>query len=441
MPIAATSGPRFASCFNIRQNWEHLARRPDFRQPVVDGVRAIAVLWVVVLHMFWFQSRFFPAQVHAIFSGPATAWIGTGALGVDLFFVISGFLIGSILFGEFSTSGGIVLPRFYVRRFLRLIPVYVVVMGLGVYFMSGHNVRNFWANVLYINNFLPISRQYVGWCWSLAIEEQFYLIFPAFVLLFMGLGRGRLRFLVGLMGLSVVIRFSVLHATGLAQPFHITADDPHFGPYFDTIYDKPWMRYGGLLAGATGAYLNTFHAGRVQQFFSRTGRVTAIAIACLLVMAHIAYTPPSSDFIRRIPQLAREIWFAVDRDVFSLATIFLILAAIHTPRLFGGGLRRFLSWKGFFPVAQISYSLYMVHEMVFYWLFPRLVPVLKPRLGVDATLYVDAALGVVIALAMACTLYVLVERPSMRMRSHPAVLRFIERLRRSDKADAISQGV
>lgn len=421
--------PRFASLFNIRENAPHLIHRPEHQEPVVDGVRAIAVLWVVMLHMFWFQSWLFPAQVHAIFSNLATGWLSNGALGVDLFFVISGFLIGSILFGEFSKTGGIVFSRFYVRRFMRLIPVYGVVMLLGLYFLDGKNFGHAWANILYINNFLPIKEQYMGWCWSLAIEEQFYLIFPAFILLFMALRKGRLRILVALMGLSLVIRFSVTHAVGIAPPFRITPDNPHFDTLFDVLYDKPWMRFGGLLAGATGAYLSTFHAGKIKRFFSRTRLVTGIAAVCLAVMACIAYTPSTSAMFLHMPHTARELWWAVFRDVFSLATIFLILAAIHTPRLFGGWLRRFLSWKGFYPIAQVSYSLYMIHEMIFTWLFPKLAPILKPRIGIPGTIAVDAATGIVIALVLAGTLYTLVERPCMRMRSHPLILRMIERLR------------
>ncbi len=114
--------------------------------------------------------------------------------------MISGFLIGSILFGEFRKTGGIAFSRFHVRRFLRLIPVYAVVMLLGPCFLDGNHFEHAWANVLYINNFLPINEQYVGWRWLLAIEDQFYLIFAFVNLLFMGMGRGRLRYLVALKG-------------------------------------------------------------------------------------------------------------------------------------------------------------------------------------------------------------------------------------------------
>lgn len=428
--------PRFASLFNVKDNWGHLTRRPNAQEPVVDGVRAIAVLWVVVLHLFFFHGLIFPDQVKAVFSDPATAWMVNGMLGVDLFFVISGFLIGSILFGEFAKSNGIVFSRFYVRRFLRLIPVYAAVMLLGLYFLhqipgfpKWMNAGNMWANIFYINNFLPISKQYLGWCWSLAIEEQFYLLFPACILLFMGLGKGRLRILVALMGLSVAIRFTVVHVSGIVPPYRFAELSQPWDAWFDIIYDKPWTRFGGLLAGATGAYLNIFFAPQLKRFFSRTKLVTAISVVCLAVIAHIAYTGVGSVFFDRIPYLARELWWACHRDAFSLATIFLILGAIHTPNLFGGWLRRFLSWKASYPIAQISYSTYMVHEMIFLWLFPKLAPVFAPRFGPDPTIAIDSAIGLILVFTLACTLYVLIERPCMRMRSHPATLQLIELVR------------
>lgn len=426
----------FASYFNISHNWTHLARRPQFQQPVIDGVRAIAVLWVVVLHVFFFHLWIFPEQATYMFTNPVTGWLVNGFLGVDLFFVISGFLIGSILFGEFKESGGIVFSRFYVRRFLRLIPVYTVVMALGLYFLheipgmpKWLNAENFWANILYVNDFLPVAKQYLAWCWSLAIEEQFYLLLPACILLFMGFGKGRLRILAVLMGLSLVIRYTVIHVSGIVPPYRSVALSPEWDRWFDVVYDKPWMRFGGLLAGATGAYLNTFFAERLKSFFANTARVTMISIVCLAVMVHIAYTSMGSVFFDRIPFLARELWWTCVHDAFSLSAIFLILAAMHTPRLFGGMLARFLSWKGFYPIAQISYSVYLVHEMIFMWLFPRLAPVLAPRFGPFRAMAAAGTIALVMVFGLASLLFVIIERPCMRMRSHPAILGLINFLR------------
>jgi peptidoglycan/LPS O-acetylase OafA/YrhL len=113
---------------------------------------------------------------------------------------------------------------------------------------------------------------------------------------------------------------------------------------------------------------------------------------------------------------------------FSLATMFLILAAMHCPALFGGALRRFLSWKGFYPIAQLSYSTYLVHEMFFVWLFPKTSPLLIPHFGNYGSMAVNAVLGVIPALMIAASLYVWVERPCMRLRSHPSVLKLTDSL-------------
>ena len=432
--------------FDLRQNWQHLTNRPAHQEPVIDGVRALAISWVVLLHMVFFQFANFPAQVTAIFFHPATAWIKNGTLGVDFFFVISGFLMGSILFGEFKPSGKLEVTRFYVRRFLRLIPVYVVVMALGLFFLHGvpgkpvwYNAENSWANLLYVNNFVSIGQQYMGWCWSLAIEEQFYLLLPACIFLFMGLGKGQLRFLVGLMVLSVAIQYTVIHFSGIVHPLKLTQGTPAWIAYFDTIYDKPWMRFGGLLAGVAGAFLTCYHEPRVKRFFARTSLVTVLCAGCFLIIVVVGVTSSAAEFFNRLPFLARELWGACFRDAFSLATMFLILAAIHCPALFGGSLRRLLSWKGFYPIAQLSYSIYLVHEMFFMWLFPKTSPLLIPYFGNYGSMAVNAVIGITLTLGSASSLYVSIERPCMRIRTHPAVLNLINFFKRPKPALAAEQ--
>ena len=98
------------------------------------------------------------------------------------------------------------------------------------------NVDNMWANLLYVNNFLPINRQYMGWCWSLAIEEQFYLILPGFILVVMRAGRSPCAILGGLMLLAGVIRWIVIDRHGFIPPFLDTAEHAIVGrPLHDRV--------------------------------------------------------------------------------------------------------------------------------------------------------------------------------------------------------------
>ena len=109
--------------------------------------------------------------------------------------------------------------------------------------------------------------------------------------------------------------------------------------------------------------------------------------------------------------------------------MFLILAAIHASGVLGRQIRRVLSWQVLFPVAASSYSLYLVHEMVMLWLFPKTAALLGPSLGPYGTMSAAAALSLVMSFGLATILYLFVEQPSMRARGLPLVRRLTERRR------------
>ena len=430
------AGPRAnIRLFDLRRNWKALTERPAFHDPVVDGIRAIAILWVMSYHLVLFHLGSFTAEAIGIATARWTQWTSRGDMGVDLFFVISGYLIGTILLSEYRKSGTLQIKRFYIRRFLRLIPVYTVAMVAGLYFVHNipreallmefppfMNANNMWANFLYVNNFLPINRQYMGWCWSLAIEEQFYLILPGFILVVMRAGKP-LRVLGGLMLLAGIIRWIVIDRHGFIPPF---LDLPNMQSWVDRFtieYQNLYTRYGALLAGFIGAYLMVFHRERVARFFARTSLVNVLAIASAAIIIPTAYFAMSSPLFNVMPVAARKIYYSHHRDVFAVGVMFLVLAAIHSAGFVGQGLRRMLSWRALFPVAQISYSLYLVHEMFMLWLFPKTAALFGPALGAYTTMAVAGGIALVMSFAGATMLYLFVERPSMLARELPVVRR------------------
>ncbi len=157
--------------------------------PAFDGVRAVAVLLIVVIHV---TGTFIPRQRELFMPG--------GFLGVDIFFVLSGFLITSILLREFERRGRIRLGRFYLGRVLRLVPAiaalfvvqYLWATAIGVprnmelpslstrrvTYLSIWNVHLFLVPGATLVNHPPG----LGQLWSLAVEEQFYLVWPAILL-------------------------------------------------------------------------------------------------------------------------------------------------------------------------------------------------------------------------------------------------------------------
>jgi peptidoglycan/LPS O-acetylase OafA/YrhL len=142
-----------------------------FRIPALDGFRAISIGLVMVSHVFGTPPV------------PTSPYAGIiGKTGVKAFFVISGFLITTLLLRERAGSGRISLGSFYARRAFRIFPpfysylaVIVVLVGAGALVIS---IRDLLASAFYAMNFIVDQSFYVGHAWSLAVEEQFYLLWP-----------------------------------------------------------------------------------------------------------------------------------------------------------------------------------------------------------------------------------------------------------------------
>lgn len=200
-----------------------LPRRPQFRPcplsggadlnrtyfPALDGLRALAIALVVFHHISF---RAFPG----------------GHAGVDLFFVLSGFLITSVMLREYNTAAKINFGAFYIRRTLRLAPALLLMMvlvGIGLLIVPGpgsHELISFVAAATYTMDFVRAfghvsDLSVYGATWSLAIEEQFYLIWPTLaVILLRRQPRLQLGVLFGLIVLVNILRIA-LYTHGASQ--------------------------------------------------------------------------------------------------------------------------------------------------------------------------------------------------------------------------------
>ncbi|MEM6469994.1 MAG: acyltransferase [Planctomycetota bacterium] len=416
-----------------RAGFRAIFQRHPAREPVIDGVRAIAVLWVLILHILFFHFGTFPDFVQNVFTGPFTRWIARGDMGVDLFFIISGILIGGILLREHQKSNGINLRRFYGRRIMRLMPVYLVVMLMGVYFLRDipraailadinptGNVENAWANILYVNNFLSVRDQYMGWCWSLAIEEQFYLVAPLLILLLIPWSKRPALWLLAAFLFSGWLRFALILYLDVAPPFTDTPDADSWVRRFNLIYIKPYARYGGLVLGVLSAYLTLHHRDRVRSFLARPWLTDTLVLGGLVICIVIACISFRSEFFTSLRNwsgndVLGQLYYAHHRDVFAVAIVLLINAAVEGQGNVTKAVRRILSARFWFPIAQLSYSIYLLHEMYMLWLFPKLAPMLAQNLGLPEAFVVacDGLVVCVMTVSSAAVLFVLVEYPCM----------------------------
>ncbi len=229
-------------------------QRPDSRpthrsstsmgyQPGLDGLRAISVIAVIFYHAGF-------------------GWMHGGFLGVEVFFVVSGYLITSLLLEETAATGGVQLRQFWMRRARRLLPaLFTVLIAIGVWvalfgtaqqqsdlhrdYLPGIFYFANWGQILggaqYFGNFSPLRH-----LWSLAVEEQWYLMWPiAFVLL---TRRKRSRVQVGRSILGVSVGVMVL-TWWLASGSALTSDRVNL------LYLSTFTRCSGLLLGAGAAFL------------------------------------------------------------------------------------------------------------------------------------------------------------------------------------------
>lgn len=290
--------------------------QPAYR-PDIDGLRAVAILGVLVFHCF-------------------PSWMPGGFAGVDVFFVISGYLITSILFAD-CQKGRFSLLRFYARRIRRIFPALLVCLGaswaLGYALLTPSEFKELARSVVhsayFANNFLLVSQ--AGYfdthadlkpllhLWSLAVEEQFYIVWPWVIFLAVRLAAYG-RWLIALLGVSSLIASIVATNTQPIQAFFL----PHF---------RAWE----LIAGAATA---VWLASPVR---NALGRWLAPLGLVLIAFAYVGFSGSDP--------------FPGWRAMLPVGGACLILAAPHdeTP------IKRWLANRYLVAIGLISYPLYLWH--------------------------------------------------------------------------------
>jgi peptidoglycan/LPS O-acetylase OafA/YrhL len=337
--------------------------------PGLDGMRAIAVVAVMLYHA-------------------NHEWLGGGFLGVEVFFVISGYLITLLLIGEHERSGHVDLKQFWIRRFRRLLPALVTMLVLVAVYVAafypkarGRVRGDFISATLYSANWYQIfvgqgysaSEAFVPLrhLWSLAVEEQFYLLWPLVMLVILRRsGRNLPRVGLRLIGASVVIAIAVavLYAPGdvasVCSPEAMNGYWNLFGRCIsvnDALYLGSFSRAGGLMLGAGFAMLWRPMAimrgplrdkGRQLDVFAFAG----LALLALLMVRLTVQGSGRSFGVRFDPWLFRGGFFFT-----GLATLLIIAAATHS----GAATGKLLGNKVFLWVGTRSYGLYLYHWPIY----------------------------------------------------------------------------
>jgi peptidoglycan/LPS O-acetylase OafA/YrhL len=308
--------------------------------PGVDGLRAVSVLAVLVYHNY-------------AVGGHEAGWLPGGFLGVEVFFVVSGYLITSLLLSERRETGTVSLKQFWFRRGRRLLPalylLLAVVVAYSLMFLPDaiEKLRSdVVAALTYTSNWWQIlaDRSYFAEAgrpavlkhlWSLAIEEQFYLVWPL-VLLFSLKKFGRQRTLLVTVGVAL---FSVLWCALLARGS------------FDRAYYGTDTRLSGLLLGSAFAFV--FAPYRIRGVPGRSARLTLDVAALVgLVVLFLSFR----NFTDQNLAVFNGGFLLVD-----IATLLVIAAAVHPASDTG----RILGFSALVWIGVRSYSIYLWHYPIF----------------------------------------------------------------------------
>lgn len=329
--------------------------------PAFDGLRAVGALLVFLFH---FSGRF------------PGGWVG-----VDIFFVLSGFLITNLLVSEYDKTGSVSLPRFYVRRAYRLLPalLLLVAAALGLAFWLHHHrhdtVMDSLAAVLYVENYRLALLPYadgttLGHTWSLSVEEQFYLFWPLLLVALLRYGRG------AALHVTILLIFLIIAWRSL---FLVTHTD-----WFRRVYFSFDLRADELLMGCALALW------RPQR--STTELISRFWPAAVLVVVAFTLKIGVRDSLKAYV-------YTVGLPILALASSCLLIAVSQTERNF---LRALLSFSPVVALGRISYGFYLWHYLILH-VPQKLLP------------YHSIVIAFVLTLLAATSSYWLVERPLLRL--------------------------
>jgi peptidoglycan/LPS O-acetylase OafA/YrhL len=371
----------------IRGGLRDLANRPQGNEPLLDVLRSLAIMLVFSTHF----AGIFNASARVL-NNP---FVYYGWSGVDLFFVLSGFLIGCQLWKEVRKSGQIRVGTFLLRRGLRIWPLYFsfILLVLIEALSSRANGAGLVVDATFISNYFHGQ---VGGSWSLSTEEQFYILAPVSIALLARKLKVRDLWVAPAAGLliPIVARELVARSSPLA-----------FRDLQQELYYPIHTHSDGLAIGLFIAWLTIIH----PDFLRTTGRrlrfagVMVVAAAALYVANRIVFD------------------FTTLALIFGAATCFGAVTLTGTPWIF--------RWNGFYIMSRLSYGIYLNHFEV----LPRLYPIFGKwrAAGGETAYWVCYATSLLICIVLAAVTFCLIAHPFLVLRSH-----WLKKMRDRDAAIA-----
>lgn len=380
---------------------------PSGQLDALNGLRGIGCILVIAHHVASFSGNLSHGpnnadQLNSFFTVINTFWIG-----VDVFFVISGFLIARILMNNIARKGSIGFPRFFLRRAMRVFPAFYLVLTLAIFWYTKLDIpyaqyllvgpegwdamaRNSWENYLLVMNYNTGTGMpnVMGWTWTLCVEEHFYLILPPVLVM---LYRSPRSWVVP----AGLIAFIVLPIAGRAVQFAINPELFQLDGFFYQTHN----RVDEIMLGVFIAYLYVHHKDKLQSVVLRAGHLCWITAIVILVLVGV--------------------YGGINRlGIFSVVfQYFLVAFAIGLLILNGLFLdnraTRIMTSHHPYLIARVSYGIYLLHPYVLFVLLMWSGAFPQPAALTWAQFILLYGLTLGLTTALAALMFVGFERPMM----------------------------
>ena len=355
----------------------------------LDTLRTCAILLVLAYHY------------KVVVSGADTFGFLSqiGWAGVDLFFVLSGYLIGNQIFSSLKRQD-FSLKVFYIRRFLRTLPNFYVVLALYFLFpsvMGGKTPPDLWRFLSFTQNLGLHTGTAFSHAWSLCIEEQFYLILPAVALLFVAAAKSEKKSMLYPWALLIGLILSGIFLRAWLWQHKVTNDET----FYNYIYYSSLGRFDELLPGVALALIKNYHATLWQRLLSWGNQFLAVGLSCVALMFYLF-----ANFHYLEGQGYTFAMTAVGYSLMAISFSFLVLAALSSSSLLYK-----IKVPGCYHLAAWSYAIYLVHKAIFHILKAPL-----KQAGIDLESPLALCLMMFCSVFGGYLLYLLVETPFMRLR-------------------------
>lgn len=380
----------------------------------LDGLRALAILFVIMFHS-WFFVRFnmISTEDFLVYSDSLPwilGFIRRGDLGVDIFFVLSGYLLSWQLFRKRMKTGQINLKQFYAHRIFRIYPLYIIALLIAL--VGGGFSYGVLGNIFAYNIWTDTANIIIPWSWSLSVELEFYAIVP--LLIFLVRNGASMALLTVIFALLTIgwSYWALSHYPSLASnsliDLRIADQNDIIDTFYKYLYVAMPVRLNQFVFGMAGAWVVLNRA----DFLTGLGTKTKVSLVMFVFLGgafpllNNPYTHLTEAMqpIVYIEQLFGRIVFA--------AAIALLIVLVHTntaPRL-----KSILSISILEPIARFSFSMYLFHPIFIYLGFaifigPDRASTISPFQQIGIML-----VGILGSMLFGAITWYVIERPAIR---------------------------